>query len=112
MDTEELAKRLFKARFPSQDWCGWPDHHEDWVCVADEARRLLASDPSADCVRVRIAVAVDAIGAVSAYGLANGETDSASMDCAIELLGGDPVVAQAFVEVDIPKIPTVTGRVE
>lgn len=67
----------------------------------------------ADTVRVRIAVIADKSGHVGASGVYQGHGDEDAMSDAYEWTFGGPenFKAQAFVEADIPLIPTVKAQV-
>ncbi len=71
-------------------------------------RELVPKESPSDCIRVRIAVAVDGDGLVHAIGI---DRTTPEFQAVSEACYGTRNVAQAVIEADIPKIPTVSGRV-
>lgn len=76
------------------------------------ANILLAREFAADgFVRVRVAIAVELVNdeqlIVNAYGVCGDITDADAMSAVSDVAD----VARAFIEADLPKIPTVVGKV-
>ena len=66
--------------------------------------------PDSDPIHIRLAVAVDQHGGIFAVAVTAYTSDAQAMLDAASDCDGDPI-ARAFVEADVPRTPTVQGRV-
>jgi hypothetical protein len=117
MTTEELAKALYVIWWGNDVWDAEPESvQERWLEVAAEAKRILCPDPPEDCVRVRIAVAVshpdmNKRTKIGVCAIDYSTNDRGAMHLAKGQSETTNHAALGFAEIDLPKIPTVQGRI-
>jgi hypothetical protein len=104
-----LALRSAAIALRRED-CQTTASYVDDIITELEARWVTVVLP--DTVRVRIAAIVDRHGYTGACGCDLRCGDGSAMEEAYERTKGGPedFIAQAFIEADIPRIPTVQGR--
>lgn len=85
--------------------------HPAYHAAINDALKAIEKLRSPETIRIRIAIAIDDDYGAAAYISQGGEDDlSAMIECEANVADG-AVIARAFVECDIPRIPTVAGRV-